>query len=113
MAGKKRSDTSLASISDVLDILEKRKKDGELGYEQMLAFEYATKFAKLKPSDAKKMKKELEEMGLNEKLALKVVEVMPSEPNLMKLILAMDKSRQPTDDESVKKMLEVVKSYAK
>lgn len=113
MAGKKTSGTSLATISDVLDILHERKKDGELGYEQTLTLEYATKFSKLKVSDAKKMKKELEEMGLSEKLALKVIEIMPTEPNLLRLILAMDKNRQPTDDETVNKLLEVVKGYAK
>ena len=113
MAGKKRSDTRLASVPEVLNILEDRKKDGELGYEQTLAYEYATKFSQVKESDAKKMMKELVELGLDEKLALKMVEIMPDNASLVKLVLAMDKNRQPADDETVGKILEVVKSYSK
>ena len=113
MAGKKRSGTRLAAMPEVLDILHGRKKDGELGYEQQLTFEYAEKFSKLKESDAKKMKKDLEGLGIDSKLALKFVEIGPDEPNLVKLILAMDKNRQPTPDETVAKIIEVVKGYSK
>ena len=113
MAGKKRYDTRLASVPEVLEILEERKKDGELGYEQTLAYEYATKFSVIKESDAKKMKKDLEELGVDEKLALKFIEIMPDDASLVKLILAMDKTRQPADDETVTKILTVVKSYSK
>ena len=113
MAGKKRYDTRLASIPEVLEILEERKKDGELGYEQTLAYEYATKFSKIKESEAKKMKKELVGLGVDEKLAIKFIEIMPDDASLVKLILAMDKSRQPTEEETITKILAAVKSYAK
>jgi len=113
MAGKKRYDSRLASIPEALDILEDRKKDGELGYEQTLAYEYATKFSRMKQTEAKKMRKELEALGLDERLALKFIEIMPDDASLVKLILAMDKNRQPTGDETVTKILEVVKSYSK
>lgn len=113
MTGKKKLDSRMASMPEVLSILEDRQKSGELGYEQQLVLEHATKFVKLKESDAKKMAKELGDLGLDDKLALKVIEIMPTEPNLMRLILAMDKNRQPADDEAVGKMLGVVKSYSK
>lgn len=113
MAGKKRYDSRLVSIPEVLEILEERKKDGELGYEQTLAFEYATKFSKIKETEAKKMKKELQELGMDERLALKFIEIMPDDAGLAKLILAMDKNRQPTEEETVTKILAVVKSYSK
>ncbi len=113
MAGRKRTGSRLASVAEVMDLLEDRKKDGELGYEQILTLEYAGKFSKLKELESKKMKKELEELGLSEVLSLKVIEIMPNEPNLLKLILAMDKNRQPADDNTVNKILEVVKSHSK
>jgi DNA-directed RNA polymerase subunit F len=113
MAGKGRSETRLVAMPEVLSIMQDRKKDGELGYEQTLAFEYAEKFSRIKESDAKKMKKELEELGIDGRLALKFIEILPDEPNLVKLILAMDKNRQPTSDETVSKLIEVVKSYSK
>jgi DNA-directed RNA polymerase subunit F len=113
MAGKKKYGGKLVSVPEVLDILEDRKKEGELGYEQTLAYEYAGRFSKLKGSDAKRMKKELEELGLDERLALKFIEIMPDDASLAKLILAMDKNRQPAEDETVNKILAVVKSYSK
>lgn len=103
----------MAAMPEVLDILEDRKKAGELGYEQQLVLDYATKFSKIKESDAKKMKKDMEGMGLSERLSLKMIEIMPTEPNLVKLILAMDKNRQPATDEEVAKLIETVKGYAK
>ncbi|MCL4365327.1 MAG: hypothetical protein M1569_02430 [Candidatus Marsarchaeota archaeon] len=112
MAGKKRIDSRLASVAEVMEILEDRKKGGELGYEQTLTLEYAGKFSKLKESESRKMEKDLEDLGLTETLALKVIEIMPGEPNLLKLILAMDRNRQPTDDETINKILGVVKSYS-
>ena len=59
------------------------------------------------------MEKDLEGLGLPETLALKVIEIMPGEPNLLKLILAMDRNRQPTDDETINKILGVVKNYSR
>lgn len=113
MIGKTNGDSRLVSISEVQEILEDRQKDGELGYEQTLAFDYAKKFNKLSKSEANKMKKELEGMGLSEKLALKMIEIMPLDASQLKLILAMDKSRAPTEDETVNKLVAVVKSYSK
>jgi DNA-directed RNA polymerase subunit F len=113
MIGKTTGEGKLTSISEVQEILEDRQKDGDLGYEQTLAFDYAKKFNKLTKGESKKMQKELEELGLSEKLALKVVEIMPMDASQMKLILAMDKSRLPTEEETVTKLMAVVKSYSK
>ncbi len=113
MIGKNTSDGRLASVAEVQEILEDRKKDGELGYEQQLAFDYTNKFSKLSRSESKKMQKELEESGLSEKLALKVIEIMPIEASQLKLILAMDKTRAPAEDTTVVKLMEIVKSYSK
>ncbi len=113
MIGKTNSRGRLVSVSEVKEILEERQKDGELGYEQTLAYEYTKKFNKLSKADAEKMKKELEAFGLGEKLALKVMEIMPADVSQLKLILAMDKSRAPTEDTELAKIMEVVKSYSK
>lgn len=113
MIGKSTGEGKLTSISEAEGILEQRQKEGELGYEQKLVYEYAKKFNKLSKGDAKKLQKELEDMGLSERLALKVVEIMPIDASQLKLILAMDKSRAPTEDETVAKMMEIVKGYSK
>ncbi len=113
MIGKTNSEGRLTSISEVQEILEDRQKDGELGYEQTLAYDYAKKFNRLSKSETDKMEKELEELGLSEKLSLKMVEIMPIDVSQLKLILAMDKSRAPTEEETVTKLMSVVKSYSK
>ncbi|MDE1822997.1 MAG: hypothetical protein KGI00_00925 [Candidatus Micrarchaeota archaeon] len=109
MIGKKQASSRMVSIADVLDILEERKKDGELGYEQQIEYEHAKKFSKLSKKEAEKMKAELMENGMLEKTALKTVEIMPVDITQLKLILVMD--RLTPDDEACKKLMGIVESY--
>lgn len=109
MIGKKQTSSRMVSIADVLDILEDRQKDGELGYEQQIAFEHAKKFSKLSKKEAEKLREELMENGMTEKTALKAVEIMPMDVTQLKLILVMD--RLTLDDEACKKLMGIVDSH--
>jgi DNA-directed RNA polymerase subunit F len=110
MIGKNGSDTRIATVSDVLEILEERKKEGgEMGYEQELAYEYAKKFAKLSAKEAEKMKKELLEQGISEKTAAKVIETMPSDIIQLRQVLIIEK--KSVEEETVGKLMEVAKKY--
>lgn len=109
MIGKEVRGTRLSSLPEVLEILEERKKDGELGYEQQIEYEHAKKFVKLSTNEAEKMSKELVSAGLSERTALKCVEVMPLDINQLKLVLVIDKIT--LDEESLKKVLGIVNSY--
>lgn len=109
MIGKGKSDTKMATLPEVLEILEERKKDGELGYEQALTHEYAKKFSKLEAAQARKMLKELLELGLGEKSAIKVIEIMPADLVQLKQVLVIEK--KSLEDETVTKVFEVVNSY--
>ena len=109
MIGKGKSDTRIATLPEVLEILEQRKKEGETGYEQQLTDEYAKKFAKISDGDAKKMMKELTELGLGEKSAAKVIEIMPSDMIMLKQVLIIEK--KSLEEETVSKVMETVNKH--
>lgn len=109
MIGKNGSQSEVVSLPEVLEILEKRKKAGELGYEQQLAYDYAKKFSKLDEEKAKKMRKEVEELGISAKGAAKVVEIMPLDLIQLKQLLIIEK--KTVEDDVVAKVFAVVESY--
>ena len=84
--------TKPVSLLEAKEILEKREKDGELGYEQSQALEHAKKFCNM---DSKKLQKVLGTLTKNEKvtdeIALKIIDVMPADSATIKAILAKDK----------------------
>ncbi|MDE1860977.1 MAG: hypothetical protein KGH72_04660 [Candidatus Micrarchaeota archaeon] len=109
MIGKETQGSRLASIYDVKEILEEKKKSSELGYEQKMAYEYVIKFAKLDKAETKKMMKDLEQFDLKERTVMKIMEVLPVDPNQLKLMLVDEKKN--FDDETIKKIMAVVDAY--
>ena len=83
--------TRIATLPEALEILEKREKEGEFGYEQTLALDYAKKFSKVSSGSAAKMKEQLMELGITEKIAISIINVMPMDVTQMKQILANEK----------------------
>ncbi len=109
MIGKDNAESKPVTIAETLDILEGRKKGGELGYEQQLAYEHAKKFASMSGEKAKKLGEELSEMGLSSKTVVKLVDILPvTEPQLKGVLLI---EKKPVEDETLKKILEVLKKY--
>ncbi len=109
MIGKNQSDKSPVASAEALEVLEERKKDGELGYEQKLAYDHIKKYSGVSAGDAKKMIKELMVYGVGEGTAVKIVDIMPIEVLQLKHILA--KEKKTFEEDEVSKMMEVVKSY--
>ncbi|MCL4389318.1 hypothetical protein M1397_01750 [Candidatus Marsarchaeota archaeon] len=106
MIGKESKRISNASLSEVLEILEKRKKEKELTYEQQIALEHATKFAAGKPLE-QKVRKALEALGyLSPATVMTISNVMPKSEMLLKQILTGEK-RTFTDEET-KKIISIV-----
>ena len=100
------------TLEEAKELLEKRKKDGELGYEQQNALDYLEKFAKLGKGESEKMRKELEGLGiLTEKQVVWLVNVVPSKEDTVKAILGQEKLELSA--EQVKDVLKVCKKYAK
>ena len=108
MIGKDAHDGKPIAISEVVEILEARKKSGELTYEQQIALEHAKKFA-LGKAQVDKVRKALDDLGLlNNKTVLKVTEIMPRNVMLLKQILASEK--KAFSDEDISKILAVTKA---
>jgi DNA-directed RNA polymerase subunit F len=106
MIGKESKYISNASLSEVLEILEKRKKEKDLTYEQQVAYDHASKFAGSKSTE-QKLKKGLEELGyLSPNAIVTILNLMPKSEMLLRQILASEK--KTFADEDVKKILSIV-----
>jgi DNA-directed RNA polymerase subunit F len=109
MIGKGHTDSKPVSITEALEILEERKKSGELGYEQQLAYDHAKKFAKLTPEKAKKLGEELAELGLSRKGVVKIVDVLPINELQLKNVLVIEK--KTIEEQTIKKILDILEKY--
>lgn len=106
MIGKEAKQAGSASLNEVLGILEERKKERELTYEQQIALEHAGKFVPVKASE-QKARKALEALGtLTQQSLTCIINTMPRGEALLKQILAGEK-RAFSDDE-IKQMLSII-----
>ena len=95
--------------AEALELLEERKKEGELGYEQQNALGHLQSFTALSAKDSRALHKELVEAGLTEKQAMLVCNLTPKREDGLKTVLTADKSE--VTDEKVKEVLKIVKKY--
>ena len=91
MAEKDEKVGKIVSLAEALEILEEREKDGEFGYEQTLALDYAKKFSKINTKGADSLRKKLEEIGISHKIAVSITNIMPLDVIQVKQILANEK----------------------
>ncbi len=111
MIGKETEEETAVSLNEVKKILEDRKKGGkELTYEQQLAYEHAKKFAGLEKAKEEKLKKALGEQGLNDKIIIKVIDIMPKNAMTLRQILMHE--NKTFEDAEVTKILAVIKENA-
>jgi len=96
------------SNSEAKNILIKKMKKRELNYEQQLAYEYLKNTTKLSKADADKLMQELKETGLNEEQLINVINIMPENEQLLKLILNKEKSIKP---DKLSNILKILKKY--
>jgi len=100
---------SLAEVKNILRKVEKERK--ELMYEQRIALEHATKFAKLSIKKTNELIKEL--LGNIEKLeevhAYKLAELLPTTVDELKTIFA--KERITLTEEDMNKILDIIGKY--
>lgn len=100
----------MATLAEVKEILLERQEKGELTAEQKLALEHCQKFARLDAKKAKKLVKELTQLGfVSEMNAVKIVDVMPDHPDDVRALFA--KERANLDKKDVEKILSVVEKY--
>ncbi len=92
------------TLEEAKEMLKRREKDGELGYEQQQALEYLDKFAK-KDSDGKL--KLLMKMGkVSNDTAVKLVDIGPKKVDTVRAILIKDNVN--LTDEEINEILKIV-----
>ena len=99
------------SLLQVKQLLDARKGEKDLTYEQDVTMKYAKKFAKLSPAKSAKLLAELLEVpSVDEEFAIKVCDIMPNSKDVLELIVPKGSSFDLND---TGKVLEIVAKYAK
>lgn len=103
-------DKKMVALAEVRDILTERQGEGELTAEQKLALEHAQKFSRMDSKKAKKLIKELTELGfVSEVNAVKLADLMPSHPDDVRLVFS--KERASVEKKDIEKILSIVQKY--
>lgn len=110
MIGKAVESEHIVSLNEAGRILDERKKEKELTYEQQLAFDHASKFPKLDKSTEEKLKKELVAMALTDKAVFKIIDIMPK--NILTLKQILTNENRVFSEEELNKILAAVKASA-
>ncbi len=101
----------ILTVNQAHNLLKERQKEGNLSYEQQNTLNYLEDLVKLDSKTHDKLLKELlEAAGLNSWQASKVVDLLPKKEDVLKIILT---SGGPVNDETVKKVFEIIKKYRK
>lgn len=108
MIGKKIIETEPITNAEVKKMLEERSQFQELNYEQNLALDHVTKFAKIDSETAKELVKELEEI-IKKTQAIKLADIMPKDMADMRLMFA--KERGSHKKEEMESLLEIINKY--
>jgi len=106
MIGKQVISEKPVSVREVREILEKRKEKGELTYEQKVSLEYAQEFGKAKPKKAHEVIEKLRKEGIDERTAVKLVDLQPKTKEELKLVF--EKVRFRLTEDAIKKILDTV-----
>jgi len=101
--------TQPITISQAMELLEERKKEGELNYEQNAALEHCKKVSSL---SAKKANEKVDLLlEKNKKLlpetAVKLIDVKPKQASTVKAILLKDKIE--LSDEEIEELLKLLR----
>jgi DNA-directed RNA polymerase subunit F len=102
-------DISNASAKDIMDA---RKKEHDLVYEQKICLEYLEKVCRLSPTKIREMVEELGKISiLKPRYIALIVNVLPDTDGETEALFS--KERTNLKKEEVKQIVEIVKKYAK
>ena len=97
------------TLPEAHEILVKRQKEGELGYEQKLALGHASKFKKLTAEKAREMLQELKSLGLSQATAVKIVDTMPINMDQLKQVVIIEK--RPIEESQLEEIMKLIQKY--
>ncbi|OIO21353.1 DNA-directed RNA polymerase subunit F [Candidatus Micrarchaeota archaeon CG11_big_fil_rev_8_21_14_0_20_47_5] len=110
MIGKNVLSKKPLCLAEVGEILEERKKDGELGFEQKASLDYCAKFSKLSFEDAKGVVEDLEKFAaIDEETRIKIVDVLPVHASQVRALL--QKSKIALSEGEILEVLKIAKKY--
>lgn len=100
--------TKPVSAPEALELLKKRQKDGELGYEQQNTLTHLKTVSKMSGKEAKAMEKELKAAvaSLSDGQLAALVSILPKNADDVKAVLSQEKSE--ASDEDVKNILSIL-----
>lgn len=101
--------TRPASLAEAKELLEERKKDRELEYEQAQAAEHAEKFSRWTPSEVENAAENLVKKGVvDRETVIKLMDLSPKYPETLRAVLARNKI-----DMSEEEAMELLKELQK
>ncbi len=110
MIGKEVKEKKPITIAKVREKLEERKEqledEEELSYEQKTTLQYAQKFGKADSEREEKAVEEIKDLGVDEKLAVRLVNLMPFNKDQVNLVF--EKERFDIDEEETEKVLKII-----
>ncbi len=109
MIGEKTLEEKPITMQEVKELLKERKKEKDLTYEQDLTLKYASTFTKLPKAKTQKLLEELKKLEtLPEELAIKLVDLMPTKEEVIKIIPG---KKDEVSEEDLKAALELIKKF--
>lgn len=107
MIGEKILGQKAVSLNEVAELLDKRKGEKDLSYEQDIAVKHAKKFSKLSEDKEKKLKEELETLGvLSQEELVKLLDILPDKKELVQMAV-------PRLEKDSDRILEILLKFAK
>ncbi len=98
------------TMSEAKTILERRKKDGDLEYEQNVTHEYLKKMSKLSEKKVEEMMNELQTIEiLKPRHIVKIIDILPDTEDEVKLLFEKETTNLKKDE--IKKIMEIVKKF--
>jgi DNA-directed RNA polymerase subunit F len=112
MIGKQVIEDRDVTLTEVNNVLTKRKKEGELSYEQKLAFDYSSEFGTLKVTSARELVESLMKIeGMDVQTAVQIADNQPVDK--ADLAVIFEKRRKGFSEGESKKILDLVSDAKK
>ena len=110
MIGDELLNEDPVSFSETLEILEEKKEEEGLEFEQRLAYDFVQKFSQLSAEEVEEMMDELLEIPkIRDHQAVILANNMPDTKEDVKLIFA--KERTTLREDTVEKILDIIEDY--
>lgn len=110
MIGKEKQQEKPVTLAEAREELEKRKEeleeDEEMKYEQKITLQYLQAVHAQNPERTKKAVEELKEQDINEEIATRLVNLMPTNKDQVKLVY--EKERFDLTEDKTKKILKII-----